>query len=95
MDTFTEMIQKMTAMSDADRELTVEKYRSMCTCGACPTFDDCARGKSEALYCIIGRSPCTLAPRGCLCPTCPVTPIMGLAKAYYCRSGSEKEIRKM
>jgi len=33
--------------------------------------------------------------KGCLCPNCPVTGIMGLSHAYYCAKDSEKEQRGM
>ncbi len=93
MDKFMEMMQKMMAMSDADRKMMMEKNKAMCTCGKCPTYDECARDKKEALFCAVGKSSCTLSSKACICPTCPVTPVMGLTKGYYCLSGSEKEQR--
>jgi Protein of unknown function (DUF2769) len=31
----------------------------------------------------------------CICPTCQITPMIGLTHAYYCINGSECELRKM
>lgn len=95
VDKFEEMLQKMTTVSAAERTAMTEENKALCVCGRCPTYDDCAKGKKEILYCITGRSACTLTKTGCICPSCPATPVLGLKHAYYCTNGSERELRKM
>ncbi|HUT38730.1 MAG TPA: DUF2769 domain-containing protein [Methanoregula sp.] len=50
------------------------------------------RADNALLFCITGKSPtCTFDKKGCVCPGCPVKPILGLTRAYYCIRGSEQE----
>jgi len=93
MDKFEETNAKMARMSPAELKTTVDGLMARCICGKCPTFNDCMKGKKEGLYCALGKSGCTVTKKACLCPTCPVTPIVGLKHGYYCIKGSEKEIR--
>ena len=66
--------------------------RARCICEPCPTYNECMRAGDELLFCVTGKSPtCTFDKKGCVCPTCPVKPILGLKKAYYCIRGSEQE----
>lgn len=90
-----EMMQKMKSMTEAERKMMMEKNKAMCTCGKCPTYDECAKSKMEALFCSVGKSSCTLSQKACICPTCPVTTAMGLTHGYYCLNGSEKQQRGM
>ena len=55
MDKFSEMMQKMMAMSEPDRTAMIEKNKAICICGRCPTYDDCAKGKKELLFCATGQ----------------------------------------
>ena len=66
------------------------KNKVMCTCGKCPTYHDCTKGKIETMFCSVGKISCTPTKKACLCPTRPVTPILGLSHGYYCMSGSKK-----
>jgi len=94
MDKFEEMMQKMQKMSEADRNKAMADARSLCTCPACPTYTDCMEGKHEALFCAVGKTGC--APpqkKACICPTCPITPMMGLRNSYYCILGTEMDLR--
>jgi Protein of unknown function (DUF2769) len=95
MDKFSEMMQKMMAMSEADRTAMIEKNKAICICGRCPSYDNCAKGKKELLFCATGRSACRLTKNTCICPYCPVTPMIGLTHEYYCIIGSESEQREM
>jgi Protein of unknown function (DUF2769) len=95
MDKFTEMMKKMMAMTEAERSAMMEKNRALCTCGACPTYNACARTKNEAMFCATGKSACTLTRKACICPGCPITPMLGLQHGYYCFNGTEKEQRGM
>ncbi|WAC05055.1 MAG: DUF2769 domain-containing protein [Methanoregula sp.] len=95
MDKFEEMMQKMAKMTDAERTMMMDKNKVLCICGKCPTYNDCAKEKTEILYCVTGKSACTLSKTGCICPACPITPMLGLKHAYYCTNGSEPELRGM
>jgi hypothetical protein len=94
MDKFDEMMQKMSSMSGAERDAMMNSARAACTCGKCPTYNDCGRSKGELLFCATGKSACAIKKKACLCPGCPVTPMLGLMHGYYCASGSEKELRQ-
>ena len=96
VDKFVEMMAKMQKMSKAEIDEQMEKSRALCVCGKCPTYTDCMKAKNELLYCATGKSACRDVPKiGCICPTCPITRALELRHAYYCVSGSERELRKM
>jgi hypothetical protein len=93
MDKFEEMAAKMAQMSEAELKNTVSGLMAKCICGKCPTSNDCMKGKKEALFCELGKTGCGVTKKVCLCPTCPVTSMLGLKHGYYCVRGSEKEVR--
>lgn len=96
MDKFEQMAQMMAQMSSEQVAEAMKKRRSMCTCGSCPTYNDCTRSKNQLLFCAVGKSEgCTLEMKGCVCPTCPVAADMGLTHSYFCARGSEKQQRGM
>lgn len=95
MDKFAEMLGKLEKMSDAERKAALDAAGAKCICGKCPTYNDCMKGRQEALFCANGKTGCATVKKGCLCAACPVTPMMGLKHALYCVSGSEREIRKL
>jgi hypothetical protein len=69
-----------------------EENRGRCICEPCPSYNECMRADESLLFCVTGRSVnCTFEKKGCICPTCPVTKVLGLKKAYYCIKGSELE----
>jgi len=75
-----------------DQERIIGENRKKCICGQCPTYNECMRADESLLFCITGRSPnCTFEKKGCLCPTCPVTQVLGLKKNYFCLKGTEQE----
>ncbi len=94
-DKFMEIVKKMEQMSAEEKKQAMRKNREMCICGGCPTHNSCMKEKDELLFCFNGKSACTVEMKACLCPTCPVTKVMGLTHAYYCVKGSEKELRGM
>ncbi|HWS22542.1 MAG TPA: DUF2769 domain-containing protein [Methanoregula sp.] len=49
------------------------KNKVMCTCGKCPTYNDCTKGNRETMFCPVGKIASTLTKKTCLYPTCPVT----------------------
>jgi hypothetical protein len=93
VDRFEEMAQKMASMPEDDLKKMVSLLMARCICGRCPTYNDCMRGRKDALFCALGKSTCLASKKACLCPTCPVTPELGLKHGYYCIKGSEKEVR--
>jgi len=93
MDKFEEMMKKMQPMPADEQRKMLAMVGKDCICPACPSYDSCMKGKQALLYCVTGKSTCTVQKKGCTCPTCPVTPMMGLSHGYYCARGSEKEIR--
>ncbi len=96
MDQFEEMQKMMMGLSPEEKMKKVGELKAMCTCGGCPSYTDCNREKEELLFCSMGKSKdCVMNAKGCLCPTCPVTGKMGLAHAYYCVRGTEREQRGM
>ena len=95
MDKFEEILQKMQKMSPAEKKAMLDSARPKCTCMKCPTYNDCMKGKGEVLFCATGKTGCSPTKKACICPTCPVTPMMGLKNMHYCIRGSEQELRKM
>lgn len=70
----------------------MDENRKKCICGTCPSYTECMRASEELLFCVTGKSPdCIFEKKGCLCPSCPVTKILGLKKAYYCVRGTQEE----
>jgi hypothetical protein len=75
-----------------DKNKIIADNRARCICEPCPTYNECMRAGDELLFCMTGKSPtCTFDKKGCVCPICPVKPVLGLTKAYYCIRGSEPE----
>lgn len=70
------------------------KNRSACVCAGCPSYNDCAKGKKELLYCAdeVGKSACEYAMSGCICGACPIHEQYKLKSGYYCIHGSATEI---
>jgi hypothetical protein len=77
------------------RSAETNRFIGLCTCRACPSYRDCQEGGSgpELGFCLeeIGKSRCIDNEKGCICPQCPVTPMLGLTKTFFCTRGSEKE----
>lgn len=65
-----------------------------CLCPTCPSYNECAKGKAEKLYCCgdIGKSGCEFKTNGCLCGGCPVHYDYSLTAFYYCMHGSAEAI---
>ena len=73
-------------------EKKILENREKCICESCPTYNECMRAEESLLFCVVGKSAtCSFDKKGCICPTCPVTKILGLKKAYYCIKGSDQE----
>lgn len=94
MDKYEKMFEMMSKASEEERKKSMMQKRAMCTCGGCPSYNDCAKDGKELLFCATGKSPsCITEEKGCICPKCPVTPEMGLIKTYFCTKGSEAQQR--
>lgn len=65
-----------------------------CSCPGCPSYNECAKGKAEVLYCAgeIGKSACEYQKNGCICGACPVHTEFALESGYYCIQGSADEV---
>jgi Protein of unknown function (DUF2769) len=94
MDKFEEAMQKMEKMSEDEQKKVREHLKSICRCPGCPTYNSCMRENGERLFCLLGKSTCSVAKKACLCPGCPVAAKMGLNLTFYCTGGSEAERRK-
>jgi hypothetical protein len=70
--------------------------RAKCPCAKCPSYNECAKGKNEALYCAngIGKSKCEYHMNGCICGPCPVHSNYSLKAGYYCIYGSADQVDK-
>ena len=71
-------------------ETDIERNRSRCICGPCPSYNECMRAEGALVFCLAGKiEHCTFGLKGCTCPVCPVWREQGLTKAYYCIRGTE------
>ena len=93
-DTFIKTTKSVKTMPKEQVKAKFEELVRMCICGKCPTYNSCAKDAGEDFYCLHGTSfHCITAIDGCLCPGCPVTPLLGLKHQAYCLMGSEKSQR--
>jgi hypothetical protein len=84
-------VQEGTIMTD-NLQANTDENRKKCICEPCPTYNECMRADAALLFCVTGKSAtCTFEKKGCLCPSCPVTKILGLKNAYYCIRGTGQE----
>lgn len=65
-----------------------KKNMSMCICGKCPSYNDCAKKKHEGFFCALGKSSCTIKMNGCQCGSCPVFKANNLNTGYFCMNGA-------
>jgi hypothetical protein len=81
----------MCAMNE-DMKKSMDENKEKCICEPCPSYTECMRAGNEMLFCVTGKSAdCIFEKKGCICPGCPVKPILVLMKDYYCIKGSETE----
>ncbi len=68
----------------------IQELRKECICEGCPTYNSCATGAGELLYCLTGKSfRCITEDLGCICPSCPLVDEMGLENLTFCLLGEE------
>jgi len=89
------MADKFDATDSPRRDpVKVREYQAVCICDACPTYNACATGAGERLYCLAGKSfHCITEDLGCICPSCPVVDELGLDYLTFCLLGSEADQR--
>ena len=83
--------EEIMKMSEEEQMKMMEMNKRLCACVRCPTF--IGTSETAIFFCGIGKSSIITEEKGCLCPDCPVTEKMGLLNMYYCKLGSEREIR--
>ncbi|HUU74762.1 MAG TPA: DUF2769 domain-containing protein [Methanoregulaceae archaeon] len=94
MSKFEENMQAMAKMSKEEQEKKIEMLKGMCQCPTCPSYNTCAKNSKEILFCSTGKSfMCISEEKGCVCPTCPVAPQIGLKYTFFCTRGAEKSQR--
>jgi hypothetical protein len=73
-----------------------QENRAKCPCAKCPSYNDCAKGKDELLYCAgeVGKSKCEYKMNGCICGQCLVHKECNLTAGAYCIHGSADEVDK-
>ena len=95
MDKFEIFMEKMKE-GRPEVKGSVDMWKTVCVCGSCPSYNECARNKNELGYCLVGKTrDCSIDEQGCICPDCPVTLELELKNTYYCTMGSERQMRKM
>jgi len=79
MDKFEQMMKDVKGTSHGQLDQDMEKYKGMCICPKCPTHTTCAKDAKERVFCLVGKSfMCISEQKACICPTCPLTPELGL-----------------
>ncbi len=84
-------MKRMCAMTEELKKI-IDGNIKKCICESCPSYTECMRAGRGLLFCVTGKSAnCIFEKKGCICPGCPVTTILGLKRAYYCIKGAETE----
>jgi hypothetical protein len=94
MDAFEESMAAWARMSDANKKRLEKQRKEKCLCPTCPTYANCAKEKSELVFCFEVKSSCIKISKGCHCPGCPVKADFGSTNIYYCLNGTEMDIRR-
>jgi len=68
-----------------------ENLRANCICERCPSYSERVRDEKELLFCIGGKSSCTLEKYGCICNDCPVYKDKNFSDYYFCIKGKAKK----
>jgi hypothetical protein len=78
-----------TMMAELQEKLPMVKEN--CICATCPSY---VEGETKLGFChpLVGMSDKITERKGCDCPGCPVTKMMGLKRGYYCVQGSDLEM---
>ncbi|MDD1675945.1 MAG: DUF2769 domain-containing protein [Methanomicrobiales archaeon] len=94
MDKFDKTMKDFLGKKPDEQKKILSSLQDMCICPTCPTHTQCAKDKNEVLFCVVGMDfGCIAEDKGCLCPGCPVTEVMGLSFNRFCMNGSEATLR--
>ena len=67
MDKYEAAVAQIMKLGDKEREEMISLKKKLCICGRCPTYNECAKEKTEIWYCALGKSPeCIKEKNGCL-----------------------------
>ena len=91
MNAYDKDMTFMTRLSEADKNELDKRSWDRCLCPTCPTYADCAKKKTERVFCFKGKSSCIKVSKGCHCSGCPVKVDFGLINLYFCLNGTEQE----
>ncbi len=90
MDVFEQWLDTFWQMPARGRKEYMAVKKAACTCPKCPSYNRCAEGSKELVYCITGKSPlCIAENHGCTCTDCAVPSGLGLKYRNFCTGGSE------
>lgn len=93
-DTFAAMIRELKTQRKEERWKTYDTWKRSCCCPDCPSYNECAGGGQELLYCVLGMSiRCIREDKHCTCRECPLYSLLGLTGKDFCMKGSEAAIR--
>lgn len=93
-DTFEGLVRELKAQRKEERWKRYEAWKKSCCCPDCPSYNECASGGRELLYCVLGMSiQCVREDRHCICRQCSLYPTLGLSGKDFCMKGSEAAIR--
>jgi len=93
-DVFEQKMEEFSKMPEDEVTRLLEEEKKLCICKDCSTYDTCMTENMEGLYCALGKSPCLVHERECICSGCPIYKEYGLTYNNYCIKGSENELRK-
>lgn len=94
MDKLEEALDQMSKMPEKQRESLIEiEKKKICVCKTCPSYSECMGDSNDGLFCILGESNCEAAVEECVCAECPAHSNFNLENGFYCRNGSEMDIR--
>ena len=96
MDKFDKTMKMMKDMGQNEKMMKMQMYMDMCSCPKCPSYMDCSKMDSDAMFCLKGPSMmCSEPMNACNCKTCMVEKDLMMKDQMYCMNGSEFENRYM
>lgn len=94
MNDFENLMEELNQLNAEEHAGKLKELEPDCVCPTCPSYNECAKGKQENIFCVTGKSDgCITMELGCLCPTCPLAQKYGIGVMYnfYCHRGTESE----
>lgn len=96
MDKLEEKMEEIAREGLSDEEVNkrfLDEMGDQCICPDCPMYNQCAQENYEGLYCLLGKSECTMEEDDCICPDCEVYEDLEFKFDLYCIKETEKELR--